>query len=76
MGILEEIQPRRGMLEELENFLDSLDKKDRAEWDEVLRDSIRYTPAPIVAALKRRGVNVNVNAIYRYRNKMEAKRGK
>lgn len=76
MGILEEIQPRRGMLEDLEAFLESLEKKDRAEWEQVLGDPIKYTPGPIVAALKRRGVNVNVNAIYRYRSKMEAKRGK
>ena len=76
MGILEELEPRQSLLQELDAFLASLNEKERREWDIVLSDSIKYSPAPIVAALRRRGVNVNRNAIYRYRNRLEELRGK
>ena len=76
MGILEELEPKRSLVKEIENYLDSLDEKERAEWDAVMADTEKYTGGPIVAALRRRGVNVNLNAVYRYRLKMEAKNGK
>ena len=75
MGILEEIKPRASMLSAIEHYLESLDKKERAEWDTVFADKERYQPSQIVAALKRRGIVVNINAIHRYRVKMEASRG-
>jgi hypothetical protein len=75
MGILEEITPKATMLSAIEEYLESLDKKERAEWETVFADSHRYKPAQIVAALKRRCVIVNINAIYRYRTNKEAANG-
>ena len=75
MGILEELAPRANMIAAIEEYLESLDKKERAEWETVFADSHRYKPAQIVAALKRRGVIVNINAIYRYRTNKEAANG-
>ena len=75
MGILEEITPRATMLAAIEHYLETLEKKERAEWETVLTDKHRYKPAQIVAALKRRGVVVNINAIYRYRLNREAANG-
>ena len=75
MGILEEITPRASMLAAIEDYLDSLDKKERAEWETVFDNKEKYLPSAIVAALKRRGIVVNINAIHRYRIKREAARG-
>lgn len=71
MGILEELEPRQSLLKELDDFLASLKAEERAEWDLVLGDPAKYPPAPIVAALRRRGIKINRNAIYRFRNRLE-----
>lgn len=75
MGILEELAPRANMIAAIEDYLDSLDKKERAEWETVFDNKEKYLPSAIVAALKRRGVTVNVNAIHRYRSKKDASNG-
>ena len=75
MGILEELAPRANMIAAIEEYLESLDKKERGEWEAVFSNRDKYSPAAIVAALKRRGVTVNVNAIHRYRSKKDAANG-
>jgi hypothetical protein len=69
MGILEELTPRRNSQYEIEQFLAGLEKKERAEWEQVFKEIEKYTDATISAALKRRGVNANTNAVYRFRVK-------
>lgn len=76
MGILDEVTPKRNQQDEIARFVASLDKKERAEWDIVLRDLDKYSNRTITLALERRGIKVNENAVYRYRrNLKEAARG-
>jgi hypothetical protein len=69
MGILEELTPKESKIGKIEEFLAGLSKKDRAEWDQVLADRVHYKDSAICEALRRRGVQVDRNAIYRFREK-------
>ena len=74
MGILEELEPKKRAINLIAEYFDSLDKKERQEWEGVLTDIEKYTSRSIAAALGRRGVKVNENAVYRFRLRlMEAR---
>lgn len=74
MGITEELEPKKNAINVIADYLDSLDKKEREEWENVLLDLEKFSSRAISAALARRSVKVNENAVYRFRNRlMEAR---
>lgn len=74
MGITEELEPKKNAINVIADYLDSLDKKEREEWENVLLDLEKFSSRAISAALARRNVKVNENAVYRFRNRlMEAR---
>jgi hypothetical protein len=74
MGILEELEPKRNSINVIGDYLDSLDKKEREDWENVLLDLEKFSSRSISAALARRNIKVNENAVYRFRTRlMEAR---
>jgi ABC-type uncharacterized transport system involved in gliding motility auxiliary subunit len=71
MGILDEVTPKRNQAHAIIEFLESLSKAERAEWDLVLLDLDKYANRTITLALERRGINVNENAVYRFRRQLK-----
>lgn len=69
MGIMEELEPKRNAIGVIADYLDSLDKKDREEWENVLLDMEKFSSRSIAQAFARRDVKVNENAVYRFRTR-------
>ena len=75
MGILEELKPKAGRINELAAWIASRPKAEREEWNAAMRDEVRYSSFAIARLLTSKGFAANENLVFRYRRRENLNNG-
>ena len=69
MGILEELRPKNGRINELAAWIASRPKAEREEWLAAMKDEVKYSSGAIARLLTAKGFAANENLVFRFRKR-------